>query len=434
MKKITNILLILSTTLIFIMLLSVKSLASTTGIITEVTVNVRKEASTDAKVIMYVTQDDKVEVLEKSGDWYKIKYKNKEGYVYADFIKVDEAISETTKNSEENKITESSEVEKPSESVEAKLEVINETKIKITPNILSSDIYTLKAGQEIKVLEQISGWSYISADKVSGWVRSDAIHETKAEETKTTTEEEKTEEKQEIAYIKFNSVNLRKEPSTDSSIIEKLKINTEVIVLEEVDSVWNKVKVNDNIGYVSKDLISAEKQEESKEEDSNSTTTSRDGESIEREEQKEETKTEETKNENTNQNNSSTSTSGQKVVEYAMQYKGYKYVYGGTSPQKGFDCSGFTSYVYKNFGYSLSRSSGGQANNGTRVEKKDLQPGDLVIYKNQSLTKIGHVGIYIGNNKMIHASEPGVGVTITDIDSKAHKYPQRFVMGRRIIK
>ena len=80
MKKITNILLILSTTLIFIMLLSVKSLASTTGVITEVTVNVRKEASTDAKVIMYVTQDDKVEVLEKSGDWYKIKYKNKEGY------------------------------------------------------------------------------------------------------------------------------------------------------------------------------------------------------------------------------------------------------------------------------------------------------------------------------------------------------------------
>ena len=125
MKKITNILLILSTTLIFIMLLSVKSLASTTGVITEVTVNVRKEASTDAKVIMYVTQDDKVEVLEKSGDWYKIKYKNKEGYVYADFIKVDEVISETTKNSEKNKITESSEVEKPSES----LEVINETNL-----------------------------------------------------------------------------------------------------------------------------------------------------------------------------------------------------------------------------------------------------------------------------------------------------------------
>lgn len=434
MKKITNILLILFTTLIVIMLLSIKSLASTTGVITEVTVNVRKEASTDAKVIMYVTQDDKVEVLEKNGDWYKIKYKNKEGYVYADFIKVDETISETTKNSEENKVAESSEVEKPTENKEAKLEVISETKIKITPNILSSDIYTLNAGQEIKVLEQMSGWSYISANTVFGWIRNDAIRESKAEETKNESEEEKTEEKQEIAYIKYNSVNLRKEPSTDSSVIEKLKLNTEIIVLEEVDSIWNKVKVNDNIGYISKDLMSSEKQEETKEEEKDNTTTSRDGQSIEREEQAENSKSEETKNETKNQSNSYTSVSGQKVVEYAMQYKGYKYVYGGASPKTGFDCSGFTSYVYKNFGYSLSRSSGGQANNGTRVEKEDLQPGDLVIYKNQSLTKIGHVGIYIGNNKMIHASEPGVGVTITDIDSKSHKYPQRFVMGRRIIK
>ena len=113
---------------------------------------------------------------------------------------------------------------------------------------------------------------------------------------------------------------------------------------------------------------------------------------------------------------------------------GYKYVYCGTSPSTGFDCSGFTYYVYKHFGYTLSRSSVSQATNGTKVEKKDLQPGDLVIYKNKSLTRIGHVGIYIGDNKMIHASEPGVGVIITDIDSKAHKYPQRYVMGRRIIK
>ena len=80
-----------------------------------------------------------------------------------------------------------------------------------------------------------------------------------------------------------------------------------------------------------------------------------------------------------------------------MKYLGCDYVYGGSSP-KGFDCSGFTSYVYKKFGYNLSRSSGGQANDGTKVNKADLQPGDLVIYKNQSLTRIGHVGIYIGNN------------------------------------
>ena len=58
----------------------------------------------------------------------------------------------------------------------------------------------------------------------------------------------------------------------------------------------------------------------------------------------------------------------------------------------------------------------------------------LVIYKGTSLKGIGHVGIYIGNNKMIHASEPGVGVIITDIDAKSHNYPKRYVMGRRILK
>ena len=143
--------------------------------------------------------------------------------------------------------------------------------------------------------------------------------------------------------------------------------------------------------------------------------------------------TKENNNKSETSNNKTSTNKTNEIVEYAMKYLGCDYVYGGSSPS-GFDCSGFTSYVYKKFGYNLSRSSGGQANDGTKVNKADLQPGDLVIYKNQSLTKIGHVGIYIGNNKMIHASEPGVGVKITDIDSKAHKYPQRFVMGRRIIK
>ena len=130
---------------------------------------------------------------------------------------------------------------------------------------------------------------------------------------------------------------------------------------------------------------------------------------------------------------SSSNTKGEEIVAYAKSFLGKPYVYGGSSPS-GFDCSGFTSYVYKHFGYSLSRSASGQASNGTKVENmSDLKPGDLVIYKNHSLTKIGHVGIYIGDNKMIHASEPKTGVIITDIDSKAYKYPQRYVMGRRII-
>ena len=247
----------------------------------------------------------------------------------------------------------------------------------------------------------------------------------------TETSEEKTEtEESQTAYVKYDSVNFRNEPSTDSSIIKKLTLNTEVSILQTVDSTWYKVKVGEETGYVSKDLLAFEKQEDSSETSESAETTSRDGSSSSRNEDS----TEEVDKTTNNKNSESSSiTKGEEIVAYAKQYLGYDYVYGGSSPTTGFDCSGFTSYVYKHFGYNISRSSVGQASNGIKVNKKDLQPGDLVIYKNTSLTRIGHVGIYIGDNKMIHASEPGVGVTITDIDSKAHRYPERFVMCRRII-
>lgn len=407
----------------------IKVNATTTGVVTEITVNVREKASIDSDVVMFVTQDDKVEILEKTGDWYKIKYNNKEGYVYSDFVKVDKEVK-TTGNETTDKNLES-EDEELTKTIEAQLSLPKNTGIKIAPNIASNIIYTTTSDINIDVLEQINGWSYINVNNIRGWVRTNQIKEitdnvTTLEENK----EEKTETKNEIAYVKYDNVNLRKEPSTDSSVVQKLKINTKVTIIEEVDSVWNKVKVDESTGYISKELLAKEKQEETKATTTETTTTSRDGELAQREEVKN-TTVSQGKEESTSV---TTPTKGQEIVAYAKKYLGYDYVYGGSSPKTGFDCSGFTSYVYKNFGYSLSRSSVGQASNGVKVSKENLQPGDLVIYKNTSLTKIGHVGIYIGDNKMIHASEPGVGVIITDIDSKAHNYPQRFVMGRRIIK
>ena len=301
------------------------------------------------------------------------------------------------------------------------------TNVKIIPNVTSINILTTTENVTAQILEQLNGWSYIKVEGVNGWIRSEKIKEDEEiqEEVDTPDEEVKEEEKEESkslnkkAYVKYSTVNLRKEPSTDATVIEKLKLNTEVTIIENVDFVWCKIKVGDKEGYVSQELLSSEKQKEE--------TTSRDGETSSRET---ETKKEESKSSNTS--SSSSKTKGEEIVAYAKTFLGYPYVYGGSSPS-GFDCSGFTSYVYKHFGYSLSRSASGQASNGTKVEKSDLQPGDLVIFKNNSLTSIGHVGIYIGDNKMIHASEPKTGVIITDIDSKAYKYPQRYVMGRRII-
>lgn len=446
----------------------VKVNATTTGVIKEITVNVREKAALDSKLIMQITQDDKVEVLEKSGDWYKIKYKGTQGYVYADFVKVEDNVKEATTETSSNLESEDDEV---TQNITAKLQIAKNTGVKIAPTIASNIIYTTTQTEAIELLEQVNEWSYIQVANVKGWVRNSQVQEqsskveekteeaeTKAEATEKT--ESKTEEKTEtkttgkVAYIKYDNVNIRKEPSTDASVIEKAKLNTKVTIIKEVDSVWDKVKIGDTEGYVSKSLLSTAKVAEEKKEAEN--TTSRDGDSVQRQEsvaKQEEsalkttttvkttdntkktttTKSKKTESKTTKTKTTTSSSKGAEVVAYAKKFLGCKYVYGGSSP-KGFDCSGFTSYVYKHFGYSISRSSVAQASEGTKVAKKDLQLGDILIYKNRSLSRIGHVGIYIGNNKMIHASEPGVGVTITDIDSASHKYPQRYVMARRILK
>ena len=125
------------------------------------------------------------------------------------------------------------------------------------------------------------------------------------------------------------------------------------------------------------------------------------------------------------------SAKGAEVVAYAKQFLGYKYVSGGSSPSTGFDCSGFTSYVYKHFGVSLSRSTSGQKNNGTSVSKANLQLGDLVIFNNSSNTAVGHVGIYVGGNQFIHAANAQKGVIITSLSDSYYK--ARYVDGRRVL-
>ena len=119
-------------------------------------------------------------------------------------------------------------------------------------------------------------------------------------------------------------------------------------------------------------------------------------------------------------NNASGSDLGKKVAQFACQYIGNPYVYGGTSLTNGTDCSGFTYRVYQNFGYTLPRTSTEQRSSGTGVEYSEAQPGDLICYS-------GHVGIYIGDGKIVHASSSTTGIIV----SKATYRPILAV--RRII-
>ena len=338
-------------------------------------------------------------------------------------------------------------------------------KLKITPLIMSIDIAEVANEKSIEVIDIINNWAYAQYEGKYGWVRCEKIEQQEKveeqpeqteqseenqnnEETNTqeqTTENQQSQEEQEqnaqeqieqqpeaeqpqntesqtkTMYINSQTVNLRKEASTSSSVLTQLSINTQVEVISEQNG-WSKVQVDGKTGYISSTLLSDKKQETSRGADELRGTT---------------TQTEETEQETTTNNSSvtstdtqnivttSTSSTGASVVSYANQFLGKPYVYGGTSPS-GFDCSGFTYYVYKHFGVTLNRTAAGQYSNGTAVSKADLQVGDLVMFG----SPIWHVGIYIGNGKIIHAANPSRGVTTDTIQSGY--YYNNYAGARRI--
>ena len=122
---------------------------------------------------------------------------------------------------------------------------------------------------------------------------------------------------------------------------------------------------------------------------------------------------------------------GELIAEYALQYDGYDYLYGGKDPDTGFDCSGLVFYVYRQFGYRLNRVAEDQAKNGAEVEDlKDLLPGDVLCFSWITGSYINHAGIYIGDGYFIHAMDSEHGVLISSLDEylETHKcYPRRII-------
>ena len=107
----------------------------------------------------------------------------------------------------------------------------------------------------------------------------------------------------------------------------------------------------------------------------------------------------------------------QGMIEYAMQYLGNRYVHGGSSLSGGTDCSGFTCFIYAEFGYSISRTPGGQYSGaGQNISSEELQPGDIVCYSSNGGKSCTHVGLYIGDGQIIHSANSRKGVIISAVD------------------
>lgn len=120
---------------------------------------------------------------------------------------------------------------------------------------------------------------------------------------------------------------------------------------------------------------------------------------------------------------------GQKIAEYASGYIGWKYKYGGKSPDTGFDCSGFVYYIYEQFGYRLERVANDQAKQGVEIAHEDVMPGDLLAFYSSG-KYVGHIGIYIGKGYYIHAMGSAYGVVLTSLEDE---YSKRDYTARRIV-
>lgn len=383
------------------------SYAETATVITE-TLRLRKEPTTDSNILRNLDEGDKLEVISKEGDWYKISFDGYEGYVAAEYIRLDQDIPSTT--DENNQTTDGNTVDNTNTNDNGEIKLKANTNVYILPALISSSIKTVENATSINIIETINNWSCIEVDSIKGWVLNkyienfDKISNTETPDTnsETNTTETKT------GYVNVTSANIRAEASTDSGVVDMAVLNEEVQIIEDLGE-WYKIKNGDSVAYIFANLVSDEKTE----------VTSRS--SINR-----------TANPVSSEKSAAliSSASGNSVAEFAKQYIGYGYVYGGSGPTS-FDCSGFTMYVYQQFGISLPHNAVTQSNYGQYVSKENLVPGDLVIFNNYSNTSIGHAGIYIGNGRIVHAENSNTGVTTDTIMSGY--YDTRFVEGRRLI-
>ena len=246
-------------------------------------------------------------------------------------------------------------------------------------------ITSLPQGTTVAVLENSSSWYKVSVNGKEGYVSGEYL-------TGTTT----TDFALGTGTVKCSSsVNFRSAPSTSSTSYGELKNGTAVTVVG-TEGNWSKVTYAGKTGYIRSDYLAMTGGTEL--------------------------------NPSNNAASYNVSTQRASVLNYAAQFLGVPYVYGGSTPS-GFDCSGFTSYVFKNTVGSIPRVAQAQYDATTRVSLENLLPGDLVFF-GSSAYSISHVGIYVGSNQFIHAPHTG---EVVKYESLTGTYATRFQGGGRVI-
>lgn len=242
------------------------------------------------------------------------------------------------------------------------------------------------AACEVLELTEEGDWAHIVSGEVDGYVSTEYLY-IGADAGMRALELVQT-----VAVVNADALKVRDGAGMDSAVLTQVPKGEELEVVEVLDG-WVQVSIDGEDAYVSSDYVTVEEKLET----AITMSELRYGQGV--------------------------SDLRVDIAEYAKQFLGNPYVWGGTSLTKGADCSGFVLSVYKHFGITLSHSSRAQANEGTKISASQLQPGDLVFYANSSGT-INHVAMYIGGGKVIHASSPKTGIKISNYK---YRTPVKYV-------
>lgn len=260
-------------------------------------------------------------------------------------------------------------------------------------------------------IEETDGWYKISSGSVEGYVKAEfcvtgdaAVELAKEVGTR-------------IATVTTTTLKVREEPGMDTTVLGLVPIEDQLIVTQELEG-WVKVNIEEGDGYVSNEFVTlstefvkaesiAEEQARLAKEEAARKAAQEAARKKAAEQSASSSSGESSSESGKTYAPPSGSASGQAVVDFALQFVGNPYVYGGTSLTNGADCSGFVMSVYNNFGVSLPHSSAADRNVGAAVNGiENAQPGDIVCYS-------GHVGIYAGNGQLVHASTSKTGIIVS---------------------
>ena len=335
--------------------------------------------------------------------------------------------------------------------------------IRKKPNTDSKIVGKLYKGSSAEILSEKNGWVKISSGSVTGYIRKDLLA--------IGADAQKLAGKYGTAYAFLKkgviTLNVRSKKSTTSTIITQIPEDEKYEILGESDN-WYKVEIDEGVkGYIAKEFVNtrvrfkkavsieeeeaearrkkaAEEAEQQRLEElarerqsasSSSSSSSSNSSSSSRRSSSSSSSSSSSRRSSSSSSSSSSrrssspsvssSGSGSSIASYATKFVGNPYVWGGSSLTNGADCSGFTMAVYAQFGYSLPHSSGAQAGCGRSVSFSNLQPGDLIFYRNGG--SIGHVAMYIGGGRVVHASNKKDGIKISNYRYRTPACARRII-------